>query len=388
MRASSPFPLVYLLCRHFERSAFPFVAAGLFALYPLHILFSASDVLPIFSLFLTAWSYVLLLGAERESEQKRRMLHYLGGFAGLALLTQVRYENALFALPAVGLLVARRRELAPASLMPGLLIAGLLVVAYGIWTISAGLSFQNPVRLDAGSEMVLEHVVLNPMIAVPVLMVANLLGCRFGGMWFAMASAAAWAAALALPIAAESGHGAARVFASWLIPILPLAAYGPARLLGASSMPSRAVAASFIAIWIALPIGSYHRLTAQHLEILEHDFYRAQLEVMPSTVKRLIVPDDELLRRRTRSTIELENKYAFTLAGLADVRDRLELVKLTRYLENREELLCGPGECAFFAGLPCFQQNVYPYSRSSATSCRRAPAQKCWRSVRWWRRLS
>ncbi len=356
-------PLVYALCRHLERGLFPAVAAFLFAVYPLHILFSASDVLAVFSLFLAAVSYTLVAGAGGERSEPMARLRYLGGFAGLVLLTQVRYENVLFAAPAIGLLILRRSELRARLVLPGLSVAAVLALAYAYWAISARLSFQNPVKVSAGLEMVVEHVLLNPFVAAPLLLVATAIGAWCGGRWFALAALYSWGLALVLPIASESGHGASRVFASWLILLIPLAAFGPARWLAGPSRAMRLAGALVLLSFAALPVIGWGRLTARHLEILEHEFFRAQLAALPAGVTRVIVPDDEILRRRTGSTIELDVKYAFTLAGMPDVRERLQLIKLTQQLENDGLEPCTAGRCVFFFGLPCLEQRVYPYSR-------------------------
>ncbi len=357
-------PLVYATCRHLERGLFPAVAAFLFAVYPLHIMFSASDVLAVFSLFLAASSFTLIAGAEEHAASEAiSRLRYLGGFAGLALLTQVRYENVLFAVAAIVLLVVRRERVRVRVLLPAVVMSLGLVLVYAYCAGTAGLSFQNPVDFSAGAAMVIEHVLLNPFIGTPALLGATAIGAWYGGRWFVLAALVSWGIALALPIASESGHGASRVFASWLILLIPLAAYGPARWIGSPRGPLRLGGGLVLLAFAALPVAGSDRLTARHLEIEEHEFFRQHLAALPPEMTRVIVPDDELLLRRTRSTIELDNKYSFTLAGMEGARDRLKLVKLTRHLESAESGECTGGRCVFFFGLPCFEQRAYPYSR-------------------------
>src|SRR5439155_10047461 len=107
-------PLVYLLCRRLRprNRLLAGAAAFLFAVYPLHILFSASDALSVFSLFLAAGSYAMLAGAQTlEARPAIDWLCYLAGFTGLALITQVRYENVLLLIPPAVVMFARRRSL-------------------------------------------------------------------------------------------------------------------------------------------------------------------------------------------------------------------------------------------------------------------------------------
>ncbi len=359
-------PLVYGFCRSFLRGPFPAVSALLFAVSPLHILFSASDALAVFSVFLTAASYVLIgfdSGTGEEDCEAIERLRYLAGFSGLALLTQVRYENVLFAAPALGLILLRRERLRWRIVAAPLAATLLLVVGYGYWGTTAGLSFQNPVRLSSALVMVAEHVVANPFVAVPALALGSLVGSWFGGWWVGLLAIGSWLAALGLPLLSESGHGASRVFASWLVLLIPLASFALTRLLGSERLLPRLAGWAGLAYFALQPLVVSDRLTTQHIEILEHEFYRSQLASLPAAVTHIIVPDDVLLRRRTHSTIELQNKYAMTLAGVRELGGRVKLVNLTAFLEGGHTEVCAQGRCAFFYGLPCLEQRVYPYTR-------------------------
>jgi len=366
-------PLVYALCRLVERkrSWFAAIAALLFAVSPLHIVFSASDALAVFSLFLTAASYTLLAAAEEDSADRRvRFLHYLGGLSGLVLLTQVRYENVLFLLPPVVFAVWRGRRLTWRVLVPAAALAGVLLAFDLSQAAAAGLSFQNPVRLASAVEMVTEHVILNPFVGVALLAVGTAGVLHGGGIGRGLCAIAVWVAALSLPLLAESGHGAARVFASWLILIVPFAAYGLTRLLQAGAPPLRMIGAFVLFCLAVQPLLFGEVFGSVHLEMQEHAFFKDAVLALPAGVETLVVPDDELLRRESNSTVELQNKYSMTLAGMGVPTTDLRLVRLTDYLEGAAPL-CRPGACAFFFGLPCTQQLVYPFTRAQCLEMRR-----------------
>jgi hypothetical protein len=367
-------PLVYVSCRQLWRDPRVAALAGfLFAISPVHIIFSASDALSIFSIFLTASSYVLIAGAVRSRQPDAvATVRWLGGLLGLVLLTQVRYENALFLIPAVLYTYRHRRHIAPRPFVAPLVFASVLLVFFAYAALTAGLSYQNPVRIWPGVEMVWRHVLWNPITAAPVL----LLGCAAvparAGWRCAVLAQLPWLAALGLPVMAESGHGAVRVYCSWLILLLPAAAFGFAALLAVPRFAARATAAAALTYLTVLPLLALPAVTARHLEIREHDFFRAVVASLDPRTSVLVIPDDELLRRRFGSTIELFNKYSMTLAGLPDVGRRVRLVKLTEFLEGDRWPACDRGECVFFRGLPCLEQSVYPFSREQCESLARA----------------
>lgn len=366
-------PLVYVLCRLLDpnRTWFAAIAALLFAVSPLHISFSASDGLAIFSVFLAAASYTLLAAAEEDSADRRvRFLHYLGGLSGLVLLTQVRYENVLFLLPAAVFAVYRGRRVDWRALTPAAVVAGVLLAVDLQQGAAAGSSFQNPVRLAAAVEMVTEHVILNPFVGAALLAVGTAGVLLGGGIGRGLGALAVWAAALSLPLLAESGHGAARVFASWLILIIPFAAYGLTSALGAGSLSLRMLGAFVLFCLTVQPLLFGEVFAPVHLEMQEHAFFKDAVLALPDGVDTIVVPDDELLRRDSKSTVELHNKYSMTLAGMGDPATNIRLVRLTDYLEGGASL-CRPGACAFFFGLPCTRQRVYPFTRAQCREMRR-----------------
>jgi hypothetical protein len=357
-------PLVHVLCRQLQPGArlFPALAALLFAVYPLHVMFSASDALPAFSLFLTAAAYVLLAGAEGE-QRTIRTVRYLGGFAGLALLTQVRYENVLFLVPAALFFLARRGSLRLRELLPALVVGSVFVAFYACEARTAGLSFQNPVDLQSATRMLVERLLSNPLLALPSLLVGTAAVAAYRGAALGMLVLLPWPVAFALALLTNSGHGAARVYCAWLILILPAAAYGFSLLLASPRRVAKAIAAVALLPLVAQPVIARDRLTARHLEMWENDFFRAVLSALPADVKRIVVPDDELLRRRSHSFNEVYIKYAMIHAGMPEVAKRTRLVGVTSFLEERQERSCAEDACVFFFGLPCLEQRVYPYTR-------------------------
>jgi hypothetical protein len=358
-------PLVYVLCRRLQPAnrLFAPIAALLFALSPLHVLFSASDALPAFSIFLTAASYVLLAGDGADEPASLRKVRYLGGFAGLALLTQVRYENALFFLPVALFGLARRRSLRARDLWPGILVAAAFLAIYGIAQSASGLSFQNPVVVSTGIERILRHLVPNPFLAIPSLLLGTLAIALFGSVRLGLLCLLPFPAVFALALLADSDHGSARVFCGWLILILPAAAYGFSLMLASRWRLAQAVALAALAHLAVQPLLLHDRLTARHLEMRENDFFRDVLSDLPPGVERIIVPDDELLRRRSHSTNEVFNKYAMIVAGRQDLSPPPQLVSLTQFLEQPSPGKCAGDACLFFYGLPCLEQRVYPFAR-------------------------
>jgi len=355
-------PLIFALCRRLRpRTPLTAVlAALLFAVSPLHVLFSASDALAIVSIFLAALSYTLLAGAEQVAG-RGRVVRYLAAFTGLALLTQVRYENALLLVPAALFLFVRRRALRLTALAPALVVAAAFLAMYGGAALLSPLSYQNPVNLEIGFARVAAHLLRNSFLTLPVLFFATVAVALRRSVLLTVAALLPWIPALALPALAESGHGTARVFCTWLVLLLPFAGDGLAALLGAVNPLLRLLGAAAVSYLAAQPLLLREPLTAQYLEMREHVAFRAGLRRLPASVRRVIVPDDEVQRRRAHSTVELSRKYALTVAG-AGMAGRVDVVGLSDFLENPTRFDCDGGACAFFFGLPCLEQAVYPYA--------------------------
>lgn len=348
-------PLVYVLCRQlWSDRRVALLAALLFAVSPVHILFSASDALSIFTIFLCAWSYVLIAGAVRGGPTDAvATARWLGGLLGLVLLTQVRYENALFALPPAVFVWWHRARIASRSIaLPAVIAAASLMFCLGA-AAAAGLSYVNPLRVAAGVELAWRYVLWNPMTAAPVLA----LGCAAASLRLGAAAGAlamvAWLAALLLPVLAEEGHGAVRVYGSWLILLLPAAAVGFAGLLESPRRAARAAALAALAYLVALPLQAWPTLTSRYLEIREHEFFRVAATAVAARGGVLVVPDDEPSRRLHGTTLEVFGKYAMTLAAMPEVGARVRLAKLSDSLVT-DRPAAASGETFFFAGLPCF----------------------------------
>jgi hypothetical protein len=357
-------PLVYALCRRLQPSVslFPATAAFLFAVYPLHILFSASDALPVFSNFLAAGSCVLLAGAVDLSDRRAARLRYLAAFSGLALLTQVRYENVLLLIPAVLALLWRRSTLR--ALAPAVAVSAGFGAIYLFEAAASGLSYQNPVDLQRGFSLAVYHVALNPFLAIPVLLVGTAAIWAYKGLRWGVLATLPWVAAFILcVVTTEDGHGAARLFANWLILLLPLAGYGFSLMLNAPQRVAQALGVAALLCFAVLPVVMRARLTVQYLEILENDRFRALLSALPPGVEHIIVPDDEVMWRQYHSTVEAYRKYATILSGRPEAAQRVELVSLTDYLSDPQRTTCGPGACVFFFGIPCMEQPVFAESR-------------------------
>lgn len=357
-------PLVYVICRRLHAGAklFPVTAAFLFAVYPLHILFSASDMLAVFSCFLAAASYALLTGAPGlDGDSRVAGAHYVGGCVGLTLLTQVRYENVLFLIPAALAALAARDMLRRRQLVVPLAISTAFLAIYAYEASTSGLSHQNPIDLWRNLDMVARYLAMNPFLAVPVLLVGTLAVWAYKGPGLGVLALLPWLGAFILCVLAiEDGHGAARIYANWLILILPFAGYGFALMLSAPRRWTAAVAAVAILYLGAQPIVVRDRLLAQHLEILENNRFKALLTNPPGGVKWIIVPDDDVMARQPHSTWEVFNKYNMIRAGSPEAARRSGLVRLTEYLERPQQTSCAPGECVFFFGLPCMEPELFP----------------------------
>lgn len=355
-------PLVYALCRRLraDNRLFPLIAALVFAVYPLHIVFSASDVLAVFSTFLAALSYLLVASAAGVEDEREAWPRFLAGLCGLTLLTQVRYENVLLLLPAAAFLWLRGKTMVWQRTLGPLAISCAFAAVYACAAVAAGLSYRNPMDLERGLDLVMRHLLVNPFIAAPILFLgaAAIPVCR--GVWWGAAAVLPWIAAVALCVAtAEDGHGAARIYANWLILIIPAAGYGLALLLEARRAGVRAAGALALLSLVALPVAARGRLGQQYLEILEHHSFVALLAALPAGVERIIVPDDEEMRRRVHSTMELHRKYEAILAAAPAGRGRVELLRLSDVLDNPAAANCGGGACLFFRGLPCMDRRYW-----------------------------
>jgi len=366
-------PLVYILCRHLQvRTALlaP-VAAFLFAVYPLHVLFSASDALAIFSGCLAAAAYLLLAAAERPlggaSEPRAAqltILSYLGGFSGLALLTQVRYENGLLLVPPALVLLGRRHSLLWRRLLPGLLVGTLFLAIYAHAMLTSGSAYAAAADFSRNLDLVIWHLVLNPLMAVPFLLLGTLAIPLFDGWRVGVIALLPWFGALTLAVLASSdAHGVARIYANWLILILPFAGYGFALLLAAQRRVANAIAVGGLLLLGAQPFLMGDCLGARYLDILENDRFKALVTTLPPNATSIIVPDNELMWRQSHTTLEVDGKYAMILAGTGEAARRRTLVRLTEFLEHPERTSCADGACVFFSGLPCTDLDMYLFTR-------------------------
>jgi hypothetical protein len=385
-------PLVYLLCRRLQSlpessldnrqqtdrqqttdaavsrqllqpgtKLLPATAAFLFAVYPLHILFSASDALAIFSLFLAATAYAILAGAEGfEEHYIVGGVHYLGAFAGLALLTQVRYENLFLLVPPAVFLLARRDSLRLQRLVPPLVVSAIFMAIYLYAATTAGLSYQDPIHLWSSLDMMVWRLALNPFLGIPVLLIGTAAIWGYTGAARGILALLPWIGVFVLAaLTTDSGHSAARIYANWLILILPPSGYGFSRMLSAPQRAAKAVAAGAL-LYLGLQPSIMHAgLAAQYVEMVENDRFRSLLATLPPGVQSIIVPDDAVTSRQPHSTFEVYRKYATILAGCPEAARRVRLVALTDYLEHPQQTSCMPGACVFFFGLPCIEPGVY-----------------------------
>jgi hypothetical protein len=357
-------PVVYVLCRSLQpdRKLWPATAAFLFAVCPLHIMFSASDALAVFSCFLAATSYALLAGAaRRETPGSVARICYLGGFAGLALLTQVRPEHVLFLFPAALFLLVRRRALRAGSFVPPLAVGGGFIAIYTYETARFGLSYASPPPLWPTLEHLTWPLILNPIVGLPVLCIGTLAVWAYTGPQLGALAVLPWIPAVLLPaLTTDSGHHAARVYANWLILILPVAGYGFSRMLTARKPIAPMVAALALVYLGVQPITARDLLAARYLDIVEHERFKALVTTLPAGVTSIVVPDDEVMARRDHATLEVFNKYAMITESVPNEARSIGLVRLTDYLEQPQRTSCVPGACAFFYGLPCMEPDMYP----------------------------
>lgn len=358
-------PLVALLCRLIapQQRALSGTAAFLLAVSPVHILFSASDALAIFSGFLCAAAYVLVAAAVRLGARSAiGSLCWIGGGTALALLTQIRYENALLLLPPALYLLHQRAVLTPRLPRVPLLAAAVFLAIYAYYTTTAGLSYQSPVDLRRGLQTVAEQLLLNPFMALPVLWIGAAALLVAAPWWVGASTVLAWLAALGLAVlTGDTGHSAARAYANWLVLLLPFSAYGFVWLWRSAPI-GRAVAAIAVACLALQPWWLHRQLATQYLEMLEHQQFKALLEGLPPGVQTIVVPDDDLLRRQAHTTLEVMQKYAMIRAATPPAH-AVRLIGLTQYLEDPQSADCAPDRCGFFFGLPCMEQDVYPFTK-------------------------
>src|SRR5439155_8167415 len=160
-------------------------------------------------------------------------LCYLAGFTGLALITQVRYENVLLFIPPAVVMFARRRSLRSAAIVVPLALSAAFVTIYGYESITSGLLYQESIDQWLNVSLVARRLALNPFMSIPVLLVGTAVVWVYEGWRLGALALLPWCGAFTLCILGSAdGHGAARIYANWLILILPFAGYGLALMLG------------------------------------------------------------------------------------------------------------------------------------------------------------
>jgi hypothetical protein len=370
-------PLVYALCRLLSPADLlpAALAAGILALYPLHALLSASDALSIFSLFLCALSYVMLLAAlrARAAPAWLTVAAALSATLGLGLLTQVRYENALLLLPAAFALVRLRRGVRLLLLAPGVVATGALLALHAWQSAAAGSSFHDATTFATGLSVLYRFVLLNPFFGAWLLL-AGLAAAvlRVDGWSVRPALLMSVAAVCVVAAVSDEGHHAGRLLCNWLLWFVVPAAYGYAALLRSPRTLERRLAAVGVALLAALPLVAARPLRAQYLEMIEHDVFRAAVGDLPPSVAIVLAPDDEIMRRSVGSTIEALVKYQRIREGVPGAR--VEVVGLTRFLEHPGDVDCAGGRCAYFRGLPCMRPALYPGAQPQCDELERTRA--------------
>lgn len=365
LAATLTVPLLYALCRRVApaRRAFAVCATALLSLHPLHLLFSATDALPIVSILLAVGSYWCLaraVGSENDRVSPRTVAA-LTGAAGLALVTQVRYENALFLAPPLLYFFAVRPSIPYRPLGPAGALLGLLLAIYAASAVSAESSYQNPIHWADGLRASARDVFVNQIFAIgPVLVgtMAALLDRHTPVRW-----AMALPLVVALPVitmGGAQGYNHARTYLTHVLLLSLVAGYGLAQLWASDHRFGRGIAVTCL-LWVAvLPCCFWQNLRERHLETAEHDFFTAALAALPAGVNRIIVPDDDVLARMTHSTIELVNKYRMIAQAAGS---GIELLGASRYVEHPEEIDCGRGNCLFFHGVPCMGLRYYWFAQ-------------------------
>ncbi|MCK6557206.1 hypothetical protein L6Q96_21910 [Candidatus Binatia bacterium] len=371
-------PLVYALCRCLvpAQRAFAVAAALLIALQPLHLLFTATDGLPVSTSLLAVWSYLLLwIGIGKTAAPAWVRTLAAGGAAlGTALLTQVRYENFVFVVPPLVYLAAERRRVNAYPLVPAALLFAVFVCVYLLAAFGSNRAFQSVVPISEGLRAAVFELVANPVFALGPLAVATGAAVALGRgtlRWLALLPAPIFLIVVALAIGLERhDYGAgfvplARLHANLLLLPTLAAAYGVALLWESRRHARRALALGCLVWTAALTALYWPNLRQRYLEIAEHDFLRESLVALPPEVSRVVVPDDEILFRESHSTIELLAKYRAVAAAAGTTE--IEIVGLTSFLEQPDAVDCGHGHCAFFMGLPCTGGRYYWFAETQCT---------------------
>jgi hypothetical protein len=368
--ATMTVPLVYALCRRLVPAAraFAMITAALVAFHPLSLLFSATDCLPISTSLLAAASYLLLAQSIEDGDARRWVgAAAMGGAAsGLTLLTQVRYENVLFLVPAGVYLWANRRRVRPDLLVAGGTLFALFIAIYATEALRSDSSYRNPIRVAAGLRLAAREVFPNPILALAPVLVGTT------AAMFDRRSRVRLLAPLPLLIAVvlsavtnTEAHNQARTYLNEVLLVSLVAGYGLALMWESRWRIARVAAAGSVLWTLALPILFWPNLRERYLETVEHDFLRAAFASLPAGIERVIVPDDDRLNRETHSTIELATKYRLiaSAAGAGGV----DLVGMTRFLEHPGEFDCSRDKCALFRGVPCMELAQYWFALPECT---------------------
>ena len=380
-------PLIYALCRRLAPGvrAFAPIAAALLALQPLHVLFTATDGVEISSSLLAVASYLLLARSvgDEDGPVWTRTVSAAGAATGLALLTQVRYENALFLVPPLIYLFVRRRALSRRWFGAGAIFFVLFLSVYAVEAPSSGLSYQTSVPLADGLRAAAHEMFENPIFGIGPLLfgtAAAVVVRRSSLRWLAPLPLIALVPLIWLAITLEhhdySDYSVgfvplARIYVNQVLLPTLVAGYGLALLWQSPRWGGRLVAAGCL-LWAgALPVLFWPNLRERYLEAAEHDFFRASLAALPPGVDRLVVPDDEVLSRESHSTTELMTKYRM-IADAAGARGT-DVVGMTRFLEHPGEVDCSRGNCLFFRGVPCMGISYYWFATAECAQVMATP---------------
>jgi hypothetical protein len=348
-------PLVYALCRRLlpATRSFATITATMIALHPLHVLFSATDALPISTSFVAAAAYLLLAQAIEDDRAPMwaQRTAAVGAAAGLTLLTQIRLENAVFLVPPAAYLWARRGALSRPLVWGG---AGFLAfgLVYALEALSTGSSYQHTVPIMEGLQAGLREVAANPIFAMAPLLIGTavtLLHHRSRARAIALLPLLAVFPLMAL--AGPEAQSLARTYVNELLLLELVAGYGLALLWDARRWWWRMPVVACLAWAAALPILFWPNLRERQLETVEHDFFGAALRSLPPGIDRVVVPDDEVLNRETHSTMEWDTKYRMIAAAVG--MPSTELVGMTHFLEHPADVDCSRDNCVFFRGVPC-----------------------------------
>jgi hypothetical protein len=390
LASTATVPLVYALCRRLVPAsrAFAVFAALLLCFHPLQLLFSATDGLPISSSFLAVAAYLLLARAVDGTDTPAwlRTVSAAGAATGLALLTQVRYENVLFLVPPVVFVFARRRTLSVRTLAPAAMLFALFISVYATEALSSGPAYQSAAPLTEGLRAATRELFDNPIFGLgPVLIgtAAAIVYRRSHVRWFAPLPVLGLVPLIALAITLERHDYAfgfvplARIYVNQVLLLLLVSGYGLALLWGSSRRVVRAIAVGCVVWMAALTALFWPNLRARYVEFAEHEFFREALAALPPDVDRVVVPDDDLLFRESHSTIELMTKYRM-IAAATGAR-RIKLVGMTPFLESPTKVECRRGNCLFFRGLPCTGLSPYWFARGP---CERLMATRLGPAVR------